>query len=258
MGNSANQPDHREVDLPLSENESIFYVETFRISPSGMGRTLPKRVAIKLCEHCAELWALDFGTKRPCDIWSFCNIVSWGHNEHAVRLVVVGQQLVRHELVNRRYIYDFKSSEGAEIVASLKRITHEMTHVLRQAQKTRRGSLGSFAPAPTPALQVVQCEHQNTESSGVDASTGKISDSNDSIAARVLRAARFPRKVECAAPAEEYQDKIGDQLESPKRQSEMAQNQMWRSNSFDEALGEADAQPLLFRRAQSGLMSPAA
>ena len=120
---------------PSSQPEqSEFALQTVKVSPAAgrTARTLPTKIAFKINQDRAELWpkGYDEDDDEPIERWALCNIISWGHNAIGLRIMVL-----RSSCSDRlRTTYDFKTTDGAVIVAILKRVTSGMASDLRNAR----------------------------------------------------------------------------------------------------------------------------
>lgn len=154
MGNME-LPDCEENYVPPT-NDLTFSLESFTKEgwnpshsvwiDSDAPRSLPRRVTMTLHADFAEIKCAV--TKRSCQQWPLHNIVSWGHNVQAVALVVVGQELVDHELTRWRHTHNFKTTEGASICQSLKNLTDNI------ARLTPRASLLATADVPSSTVGI--------------------------------------------------------------------------------------------------------
>merc|ERR1711865_653693 len=143
MGNTQDKMQYTEVDMPLyADGTEVFEfpLQTFARKVKGVGslQPLPRKVVLKIYPDRAELWAKDGESVQPIEHWAFCNITSWGCNTVGLRIKLLSEQLVGEKRQTRlQQTLEFKTKQGAEIVAIFKRITCAMASDLKKARRIK-------------------------------------------------------------------------------------------------------------------------
>lgn len=136
--------------MPTSQSTSAepptFRLQTASVTPPT--RHLPSKLVMKLLRDRAEIFADRDDGNVPLARWSLCNILSWGHNQAGVRLVVSSEQpcgVAKNAAPPQKAVirlicttYDFRTSQGAEIATCLKQNSSVLCDELRAAQALRK------------------------------------------------------------------------------------------------------------------------
>lgn len=155
MGNTQDKMQYTEVDMPLyADGTEVFEfpLQTFARKVKGVGslQRLPRKVVLKIHPDRVELWAKDGESVQPIERWAFCNITSWGCNAVGIRIKLHSEQLIGAKWQTRlQQRLDFKTDQGAEIVAIFKRITCAMASDLKKARRIKSAASADAERAHT-------------------------------------------------------------------------------------------------------------